>query len=181
MGQVDGAEYSPVVQTSHAAGAEEGKMRRSLGTVSTSFESLLVGLASKLPSRPLLQAALGISFALAIGPPAALAAGKAKKPAAAGATAGKAVNACGCYADTQGNCFCGRKGKCACPGQCEPKGCEEKRAKQMDKEVAAETRKAAEADKKQQQRTKGGPGRKPGDQTGKVKAQDQNKPQSGMD
>ena len=39
------------------------------------------------------------------------------------------VNACGCYRDSVGACFCGRKGKCECPGDCEPKGCEEKRAK----------------------------------------------------
>jgi hypothetical protein len=57
------------------------------------------------------------------------------------------VNACGCYKDTAGACFCGKKGKCACPGDCEPKGCEAKR----EKEVAAETKKAAAADKKQRQ------------------------------
>jgi hypothetical protein len=79
----------------------------------------------------------------------AFAAAKAKKQAAAPPAAGKKVNACGCYADAANNCFCGRKGKCDCPGECEPKGCEEKRAKQMQKEVAAETKKAAEADKKQ--------------------------------
>jgi hypothetical protein len=75
---------------------------------------------------------------------------KAKK-AAATADAGpkKAVNACGCYKDTAGACFCGKKGKCACPGDCEPKGCEEKRNKEIQKEVAAETKKAHEADKKQ--------------------------------
>jgi len=80
------------------------------------------------------------------------AAAKAKKQAAA-PPAGKKVNACGCYADAQNNCFCGRKGKCDCPGECEPKGCEEKRAKQMEKEVAAETKKAAEANKKQKQKS----------------------------
>jgi hypothetical protein len=61
------------------------------------------------------------------------------------------VNACGCYKDTAGACFCGKKGKCACPGDCEPKGCEVKRQKEFDKEVAAEKKKAAEADKKQRQ------------------------------
>ena len=76
-------------------------------------------------------------------------AGKAKKAVGAGPSTKKDVNACGCYKDTAGQCFCGRKGKCACPGDCEPKGCEEKRAKQMQKEIAAETKKAAEADKKQ--------------------------------
>jgi len=79
----------------------------------------------------------------------AFAAAKAKKQAAAPPAAGKKVNACGCYADASNNCFCGRKGKCDCPGECEPKGCDEKRAKQMEKEVAAETKKAAQADKKQ--------------------------------
>jgi hypothetical protein len=85
----------------------------------------------------------------AAGNSTAFAAAKAKKQAAAPPAAGKKVNACGCYADAANNCFCGRKGKCDCPGECEPKGCEEKRAKQMEKEVAAETKKAADADKKQ--------------------------------
>jgi hypothetical protein len=71
------------------------------------------------------------------------------KTAASTPSTKKDVNACGCYKDTAGACFCGRKGKCTCPGDCEPKGCEEKRAKQMQKEIAAETKKAAEADKKQ--------------------------------
>jgi len=74
---------------------------------------------------------------------------KAKKAAATAAGPAKEVNACGCYKDTAGACFCGKKGKCACPGDCEPKGCDEKRAKAIQKEVAAETKKAAEADKKQ--------------------------------
>ena len=59
------------------------------------------------------------------------------------------VNACGCYRDAAGACFCGKKGKCDCPGDCEPKGCEEKRIKDMDKEVEAETKRAREAEKKQ--------------------------------
>jgi hypothetical protein len=59
------------------------------------------------------------------------------------AEAGNKPNACGCYRDSSGACFCGKKGKCACPGECEPKGCEEKRAKELDKEIAAETKKAA--------------------------------------
>jgi hypothetical protein len=74
---------------------------------------------------------------------------EAKKAAGAGPSTKREVNACGCYQDTAGACFCGKKGKCDCPGECEPKGCEEKRAKQMQKEIAAETKKAAEADKKQ--------------------------------
>jgi hypothetical protein len=79
---------------------------------------------------------------------------KGKKPAAATpapAAPDKAMNACGCYKDTAGACLCSKKGKCDCPGECEPKGCEEKRAKEMEKEIAAETKKAAEADKKQRE------------------------------
>ncbi|HEY4184881.1 MAG TPA: hypothetical protein VGP07_07405 [Polyangia bacterium] len=61
------------------------------------------------------------------------------------------TNACGCYRDSAGACYCGKKGgKCACPGECEPQGCEEKRAKEMDKEVAAEAKRAREAEKKQE-------------------------------
>jgi len=74
--------------------------------------------------------------------------GKAGTTAAA-AGPKRDVNACGCYKDTAGACFCGKKGKCACPGDCEPKGCEEKRNKEIQKEVAAETKKAHEADKRQ--------------------------------
>jgi hypothetical protein len=94
---------------------------------------------------------------------------KATKAAAAGA---KEVNACGCYKDTAGACFCGKKGKCACPGDCEPKGCEDKRAAQMKKEIAAETKKAALADKKQREKSRASaqkaarPKRKPGNPDG---------------
>jgi hypothetical protein len=70
-------------------------------------------------------------------------------PAAAGPK--RDVNACGCYKDGAGACLCSKKGKCNCPGECEPKGCEEKRQKDMEKENAAETKKAAEADKKQRE------------------------------
>jgi hypothetical protein len=59
------------------------------------------------------------------------------------------VNACGCYKDGAGACFCGKKGKCACPGDCEPRGCEEKRNKEIQREVEAETKKAHDADQKQ--------------------------------
>ena len=59
------------------------------------------------------------------------------------------VNACGCYRDTAGGCLCGKKGKCDCPGDCEPRGCEEKRSREIDKEVEAETRHAREVEKKQ--------------------------------
>ena len=83
----------------------------------------------------------------------AAAAAKGKKAAAPQPATTRKMNACGCYADAQGNCFCGRKGKCSCPGECEPKGCEDKRAKEMQREVAAETKRAADADRKQQLRS----------------------------
>ena len=70
---------------------------------------------------------------------------------------GNQPNACGCYRDSGGSCFCTKKGKCACPGECEPKGCEEKRAKQMQKDIAAETKKAADDDRKERQ-SEGNPG-----------------------
>jgi len=60
-----------------------------------------------------------------------------------------AKNKCGCELNESNNtCSCSKGAKCGCPGQCEPKGCEEKRAAQMKKEVDAETKKAAEADRK---------------------------------
>jgi hypothetical protein len=74
---------------------------------------------------------------------------KSKSAKAADAGPKHEVNACGCYKDAAGACFCGKKGKCACPGECEPKGCEEKRNKAIEKEVAAETKKAHEADQKE--------------------------------
>jgi hypothetical protein len=60
-----------------------------------------------------------------------------------------AKNKCGCELNESNNtCSCSKGAKCGCPGECEPKGCEEKRAAQMKKEVEAETKKAADADKK---------------------------------
>ena len=65
--------------------------------------------------------------------------------------ASPALNACGCYRDSAGSCYCGKKGgKCVCPGECEPQGCEEKRAKEIQKEVDAEAKRAREAEKKQE-------------------------------
>jgi hypothetical protein len=64
-------------------------------------------------------------------------------------TAGAAdKNKCGCYKNAAGTCLCDKKAKCGCPGDCEPKGCEEAREKQIKKEIEAETKKAAEADRK---------------------------------
>ena len=60
-------------------------------------------------------------------------------------------NMCGCYRDSVGTCYCGKKAKCGCPGECEPKGCEEKRAKEIEKEIEAEAKRARDAEKKQQE------------------------------
>ena len=68
--------------------------------------------------------------------------------AGAGSARAADKNKCGCYKDTSGVCFCDKKAKCGCPGQCEPKGCEEARDKQIQKEIEAETRKAEEADRR---------------------------------
>jgi hypothetical protein len=59
-----------------------------------------------------------------------------------GAASAATPNSCGCYKDTAGTCFCAKKAKCGCPGDCEPKGCEEQRDKQLQKEIEAETKKA---------------------------------------
>jgi hypothetical protein len=58
------------------------------------------------------------------------------------AGAAPARNKCGCYKDGA-TCFCDKKAKCGCPGDCEPKGCEEQRDKELQKEIDAETKKAA--------------------------------------
>jgi hypothetical protein len=57
--------------------------------------------------------------------------------------AAAAHNKCGCYKDSAGTCFCDKKAKCGCPGDCEPKGCEAQRDKELQKEIDAETKKAA--------------------------------------
>jgi hypothetical protein len=59
------------------------------------------------------------------------------------------LNACGCRQTGQGLCYCEKKSKCGCPGECEPKGCEERRSKQLEKEIQAETKKAQEAARRQ--------------------------------
>ena len=68
------------------------------------------------------------------------------------------LNACGCRQTGQGLCTCEKKSKCGCPGECEPKGCEEKRAKQLEKEIQAETKKAEEASRRQSQAGRKGRG-----------------------
>jgi hypothetical protein len=61
----------------------------------------------------------------------------------AGRSAAADRNKCGCYKDDAGTCYCDKKAKCGCPGECEPKGCEEARSKNFQKEIDAETKKAA--------------------------------------
>lgn len=56
---------------------------------------------------------------------------------------GHNLNACGCYTENE-TCFCEKKAKCGCPGECEPKGCEVERQKKFQKEIEAETKRAAE-------------------------------------
>ena len=77
-----------------------------------------------------------------------------KKPAATAKgklPPGEAVNACGCYRDSGGGCVCtDRKGKCECPGECEPVGCGEKRDKEIEREMAAEIKRAQDDEKKRQ-------------------------------
>lgn len=78
-----------------------------------------------------------------------------KKPAAPAAKGGPppgvTANACGCYRTEAGACVCGdKKGKCECPGDCEPIGCDAKRTKEAEREIAAETKRAQEEEKKRQ-------------------------------
>ena len=58
-------------------------------------------------------------------------------------------NACGCYKADDGSCYCDKKAKCGCPGECEPKGCEEKRDKEIQKEINEETKRAQDAERSQ--------------------------------
>jgi hypothetical protein len=60
------------------------------------------------------------------------------------AASAEELNRCGCYRDTTGACFCEKKATCGCPGECEPRGCEEKRDREIQKQIDAETKKAQE-------------------------------------
>lgn len=60
---------------------------------------------------------------------------------AAGRARAEERNKCGCYKDGA-SCYCDKKAKCGCPGECEPKGCEEQRERELQKEIDAETKKA---------------------------------------
>ncbi len=94
----------------------------------------------------------------------ALGGGLTLRPAAA---AEDGLNACGCRQSSSGACYCEKKSHCGCPGECEPKGCEEKRAKQMEKEVQEETRKAEQAERRQSARQKDQQGHDEGQDEGR--------------
>jgi hypothetical protein len=66
-------------------------------------------------------------------------------------------NACGCYKSESGSCYCDKGAKCGCPGDCEPKGCEEKREKELEKEIQSETRRAQESARRQGGETESAP------------------------
>jgi hypothetical protein len=65
-----------------------------------------------------------------------------------GAASAEERNRCGCYQDGTGACFCEKKATCGCPGQCEPRGCEDKRDKELQKQIQEETKRAQEAGRK---------------------------------
>jgi hypothetical protein len=70
-------------------------------------------------------------------------------PVAGFAADENARNACGCYKGGSGNCYCDKGAKCGCPGECEPKGCEEKRERELEREIQSETKRAEDAARKQ--------------------------------
>ena len=64
------------------------------------------------------------------------------------------LNACGCYRKDE-MCVCtSRMVKCECPGECEPVGCEQKRQKQIERELAEETKKIQEEHRKREEAEK---------------------------
>ena len=92
-----------------------------------------------VPSRVLFALVLRFSFAASC---AASVGAVAFAPSTAAATPppGSTANACGCYRDDSGVCFCEKKSKCGCEGECEPKGCDDKRAKERAKELENEVK-----------------------------------------
>jgi hypothetical protein len=81
-------------------------------------------------------------------------------------------NKCGCYRDSAGTCFCDKKAKCGCPGECEPKGCEEAREKEIQKEIQAETKKAADRERTSKASSDSESGEKSESASGKDKKED---------
>jgi hypothetical protein len=74
---------------------------------------------------------------------AALAAGVVLLLGAGSSARADELNACGCSQSPSGECFCTKQAKCGCPGMCEPVGCAAKREKEFNRELEAETRRAA--------------------------------------
>lgn len=96
-------------------------------------------------------AAVVLGWAPAIGAAKKAPAEKAGDKAGSGAPPGVVLNKCGCYAKGS-SCVCTKKtAKCECPGECEPVGCDEKRSKEMEKEVAETVKKSQEDEKKREQ------------------------------
>ena len=104
----------------------------------------------RIPISIVLAASFACSFAITVSVSGGAAAQSRKKEdsAAAAAPAGPPTNACGCYEDSAGQCICTKKSKCGCPGACEPAGCEEKRAKELEKEAKAETKRQQDEERK---------------------------------
>jgi hypothetical protein len=89
-------------------------------------------------------------FVVCLGAAGAFAKDKPKtSPSKGGPPPGEALNACGCYHDAKGGCVCtDKRAKCECAGDCEPVGCGEKRDKEMEREMAAEIKRAQEDEKR---------------------------------
>jgi hypothetical protein len=108
----------------------------------------------RIPISIVLASSFACSFAITVslsGGAVAQSNGTKKKDgeaAAANQPASPPTNACGCYEDGAGQCHCVKKSKCGCPGACEPAGCEEKRAKELDKEAKAETKRQQDEERK---------------------------------
>jgi hypothetical protein len=60
-------------------------------------------------------------------------------------TSAEERNSCGCYRSDTGTCYCDKAARCGCPGECEPRGCEEKRDRELQRQIDAETKKAQKA------------------------------------
>jgi hypothetical protein len=105
--------------------------------------------------RAFISVVLGLWLVAVFSPPPSWAAPKKKGKETAEATesgggggGAKDVNACGCYKEADGTCRCSKKSKCGCPGDCEPAGCEEKRQKEMEREVQEEIKRQKDAQQK---------------------------------
>lgn len=109
---------------------------------------------SRVVSRYLGLFAVALTLVTLAGASTAAKGGKAERGKAPASSApAEAVNACGCYKDTRGACICtDKKAKCECPGECEPVGCADKREKEMEREMAAEVKRAQQQDADEQRR-----------------------------